>query len=104
MKITTLVAFLSALAGQAAAHPTVSPVNSNVAKRASCTNTATSRDCWGDYSIDTNWYDVTPDTGVTREYWLSVVNTTLAPDVSIRMKLSLAAHLLTYIRDSNDGP
>jgi hypothetical protein len=32
----------------------------------SCTNTATSRNCWGDYSIDTNWYDVTPNTGVTR--------------------------------------
>ena len=34
---------------------------------ASCENTATSRSCWGDYSIDTDWYSVTPDTGVTRE-------------------------------------
>ena len=25
-------------------------------KRQSCENTATSRSCWGDYSIDTNWY------------------------------------------------
>jgi hypothetical protein len=33
----------------------------------SCENTATSRSCWGDYSIDTDWYSVTPDTGVTRE-------------------------------------
>lgn len=24
--------------------------------RQSCENTATSRDCWGDYSIDTNFY------------------------------------------------
>jgi hypothetical protein len=32
----------------------------------SCENTATSRNCWGDYSIDTNWYDTTPDTGVVR--------------------------------------
>lgn len=24
--------------------------------RQSCDNTATSRDCWGDYSIDTNYY------------------------------------------------
>ena len=63
----------------------------------SCKNTATSRSCWGDYSIDTDWYTVTPDTGVTREvrqyfklchsplltskqYWLSVENSTLAPD------------------------
>lgn len=35
--------------------------------RQSCENTATSRNCWGDYSIDTDWYSVTPDTGVTRE-------------------------------------
>ena len=27
-------------------------------KRQSCENTATSRSCWGDYSIDTNWYVV----------------------------------------------
>ena len=33
----------------------------------SCANTATSRSCWGDYSIDTDWYSVVPDTGVTRE-------------------------------------
>ncbi|KAH8818025.1 laccase precursor [Hyaloscypha sp. PMI_1271] len=48
--------------------------------RQSCENTATSRNCWGDYSIDTDYYSVTPDTGVTREYWLSVENSTLAPD------------------------
>ncbi len=33
----------------------------------SCDNTATSRSCWGDYSIDTDWYTLTPDTGVIRE-------------------------------------
>jgi hypothetical protein len=33
----------------------------------SCENTATSRSCWGDYNIDTDYYDVTPTTGVTRE-------------------------------------
>jgi hypothetical protein len=38
-----------------------------LAKRASCDNTATSRSCWGDYSTDTDFYTVTPDTGVTRE-------------------------------------
>ena len=35
----------------------------------SCENTATSRSCWGDYSIDTDWYSVIPETGVTREVW-----------------------------------
>lgn len=34
--------------------------------RASCENTATSRSCWGEYSVDTDYYSVTPDTGVTR--------------------------------------
>jgi hypothetical protein len=33
----------------------------------SCDNTATSRSCWGNYSIDTDYYEVTPETGVTRE-------------------------------------
>lgn len=47
---------------------------------ASCENTATSRSCWGDYSIDTNYYTTVPDTGVTREYWLSVEGADCAPD------------------------
>ncbi|KAM3553088.1 hypothetical protein ARSEF4850_007085 [Beauveria asiatica] len=41
-----------------------------------------SRGCWGDYSINTNYYDQAPDTGVTREYWFNVENITMAPDVS----------------------
>ena len=49
--------------------------------RTPCDNTPTSRGCWGDYSIDTNWYEETPYTGVIREYWLVVQNTTVAPDV-----------------------
>ena len=53
-------------------------------RNTSCANTATSRGCWGKYSIDTNYYEEIPDTGVTREYWLKVQNTTLAPDVSNR--------------------
>jgi hypothetical protein len=32
----------------------------------SCQNAPTSRECWGDYSIDTNYYNVIPVTGVTR--------------------------------------
>lgn len=90
MRIST-IAFLFVLASHATAVPTVSldklqsrTGNTKVAsaKRASCDNTATSRDCWGDYSIDTNWYDETPSTGVTKEYWLVVQNTTLSPDVN----------------------
>ena len=50
------------------------------ARRTSCANTATSRGCWGNFSVDTNFYEETPNTGVTLEYWLNVQNTTLAPD------------------------
>ncbi|KAJ5818171.1 multicopper oxidase-domain-containing protein [Penicillium riverlandense] len=45
-----------------------------------CQNTPTSRGCWGEHNISTDYYAVTPDTGVIREYWLSVQNCTLAPD------------------------
>lgn len=92
----SLIAFCSALAGQAVALPAIHSdslqeradnIQPIVAKRASCDNTATSRDCWGDYSIDTNWYDETPSTGVTKEYWLVVQNTTLSPDVSMSIPL-----------------
>ena len=31
-----------------------------------CEHTATSRGCWGDYSIDTDFLTVFPKTGVTR--------------------------------------
>ncbi|KAJ4344882.1 uncharacterized protein N0V89_012627 [Didymosphaeria variabile] len=50
-------------------------------KRAACAgNTANDRGTWCDYSIDTNWYDEVPDTGVTREYWLELSETEVAPD------------------------
>ncbi|ODQ54619.1 hypothetical protein SAICODRAFT_33809 [Saitoella complicata NRRL Y-17804] len=48
-----------------------------------CENSASSRQCWGDYDIRTNYYDDEAPfrTGVTRTYWLEVTNTTtLAPD------------------------
>lgn len=45
-----------------------------------CDNSATSRGCWGNYSIDTNYYNTFPDTGVTREYWLSIDGVSCAPD------------------------
>ncbi|PMD44973.1 multicopper oxidase [Hyaloscypha variabilis F] len=54
----------------------------------SSSNTPTSRSCWGNYSINTDWYSVIPDTGVTREYWLSVENSTLAPDGYERIALT----------------
>ncbi|KAK3307155.1 laccase 2 [Chaetomium strumarium] len=45
-----------------------------------CAHSADTRRCWGNYSIDTNYYEVVPDTGVTREFWFVVENVTMAPD------------------------
>lgn len=54
-----------------------------------CVNSAEDRSCWGDYDISTNYYDVVPDTGVTREYWFNIVNTTASPDGVERVVLSV---------------
>jgi hypothetical protein len=54
-----------------------------------CTNSADGRSCWGAYDISTNYYDEVPDTGVTREYWFNIINTTAAPDGVERVVLSV---------------
>lgn len=54
-----------------------------------CTNSETDRSCWGDYDISTNYYDESPDTGVTREYYFEITNTTGAPDGIDRVILSI---------------
>ncbi|KAI1355572.1 putative extracellular dihydrogeodin oxidase/laccase [Xylaria sp. FL0043] len=59
----------------------------SISKR--CTNSAEDRSCWGDYDLDTNYYEEGPDTGVVREYWFDIVNTTAAPDGVERVVLSV---------------
>ncbi|EUC27967.1 multicopper oxidase [Bipolaris zeicola 26-R-13] len=50
-------------------------------ERAACSgNSATSRSTWCDYSVDTDYATIVPDTGVTREYWLDLTEVTVAPD------------------------
>jgi hypothetical protein len=73
------------LASGAVAAPSASAPS--LSKR--CTNSADDRSCWGDYDISTNYYDEVPDTGVTREYWWDIVNTTAAPDGVERFILSV---------------
>ncbi len=64
----TTLALLAASTSLASAIPLSSTSKGpSLNTRQSCENTATSRSCWGDYSIDTDWYETTPDTGVTRE-------------------------------------
>ena len=45
-----------------------------------CQNTNTSRKCWGEYDINTNYYDTIFHTGRTVEYWLTVEEIDCAPD------------------------
>jgi FtsP/CotA-like multicopper oxidase with cupredoxin domain len=43
-------------------------------------NTASDRATWCNYNVDTDYYNVIPDTGVTREYWFDIQDVTVAPD------------------------
>lgn len=91
-----LAAFTWAVSASASLASTVDSLS-----RSTCLHSATDRGCWdGVHDIDTNWYvpsspfpsissvdililsryDEIFYTGVVREYWLEVTNTTLAPD------------------------
>nr|ABM21603.1 laccase 2 [Sclerotinia minor] len=92
MKCFTSLTALTAIFAQASASaiPAIrSPATSHQKVTASCAHSATSRSCWGAYSIDTDWYDVIPHTGVTREYWLSVENSTITPDGYTRSAMTI---------------
>lgn len=45
-----------------------------------CENSASNRTCWGQYNINTDYYEAWPTTGVIREYWLNAEQITLSPD------------------------
>lgn len=69
MKTTLVSLFALSYCSLTSAIPLLSdklPFALETRQNTSCENTATSRSCWGDYSIDTDWYSVTPNTGVTR--------------------------------------
>lgn len=64
--------------------------NDSSAANAVCTgNTAEDRSVWCDFDTSTNYYDDGPDTGVVREYWFDIVNTTLSPDGIPRTMLTV---------------
>ncbi|GKT45069.1 laccase-1 [Colletotrichum spaethianum] len=67
-----------------------SPANP-VEKRQDCVfDSALNPSCWdGTHDLSTNWYEEAPNTGVIREYWFEVTNTTLAPDGVERMVLAI---------------
>ncbi|KAI4862339.1 multicopper oxidase [Hypoxylon rubiginosum] len=81
-------ATLSVLYMTAAASPYSS--SSNLVPRAACAgNTATTRNEWCDFSIDTDYTTVVPDTGVTREYWIELTDVIVAPDGVARPAIAI---------------
>ncbi|KAF7539222.1 hypothetical protein G7054_g2333 [Neopestalotiopsis clavispora] len=71
--------FTASFLGLTAAFPSFS--SPGLSPRATCSgNTADTRSEWCDYSIDTDYTSTSPDTGVTREYWFELTETTASPD------------------------
>jgi hypothetical protein len=62
-------------------------------------NEASTRSEWCDYSIDTDYTTTSPDTGVTREYWLELTDVTVAPDGVSRTAMGMLT-LETFHRNT----
>ncbi|KAM0426171.1 hypothetical protein ACHAPT_008515 [Fusarium lateritium] len=76
----TLYSFLSLVL---VAPITASPEtrHAQIQRREPCSgNTPSTRDQWCDFDIHSDYYTVTPDTGVTREYWLEISDALVALD------------------------
>lgn len=54
-----------------------------------CSHGPEDRACWGKYELSTNYYEDIPDTGVVREYWFDIQNSTMALDGVERIVLSV---------------
>lgn len=80
MRLQSIFSFSSLVAFGCARSVASSPTEPLFRRAACAGNTATTRSEWCDYNLQTNYYDEVPDTGVTREYYWSIINTTLAPD------------------------
>lgn len=73
----------------AAAVTTTSTASTTTTTSTSSSNTASDRSSWGEYDLTTDYYNVVPDTGVTREYWFDLIQTTASPDGYERMVLTV---------------
>jgi hypothetical protein len=45
--------------------------------------------CWGEWSLSTDWYKSAPNTGVIREYWFNVSQHYAAPDGVERLVMTI---------------
>jgi hypothetical protein len=89
----------------ALAHPSTSKHHSHhLSSRDACSgNTASTRSEWCGYSIDTDYMTEVPNTGVTREYWLTLDDMTVAPDGVSRSAMAVngyAAYNFQRVRSS----
>ncbi|KAF2027242.1 extracellular dihydrogeodin oxidase/laccase [Setomelanomma holmii] len=66
-------------------------------------NTADDRTVWCDYSIETDWYDEVPNTGVIKEYWLEITNMTVSPDGFERVALGINNSIPGPLIEANWG-
>ncbi|KAG8161366.1 hypothetical protein KVR01_009630 [Diaporthe batatas] len=81
MKLSTVSLLAVAPSSMAMSLPSLHDLTPNlIPRQSSCQNSATSRGCWGNFGIDTNYYDVFPNTDITREIWLSIQEGPCAPD------------------------
>ncbi|KAK3393518.1 lcc2, laccase [Podospora didyma] len=80
MKLSILSLLAAAVGSSTALSIPLHDLEAHLQPRQACENTPTSRRCWGDFNIDTDYYTVTPDTGETVEVWLSVQEVPCAPD------------------------
>ncbi|OOQ81990.1 putative multicopper oxidase protein [Penicillium brasilianum] len=63
-------------------------------KRETCSgNTPSNRQKWCSYSTSTNYYDVVPNTGVTREYNFNIQEVTVAPDGYSRSAMAISGSI-----------
>ncbi|KAH6652707.1 multicopper oxidase [Truncatella angustata] len=88
MRSSTILSSVGALISVAVAAPYTG--SHGLSQRQTCEfDSANSPDCWGDFSLSTNWYEEAPDTGVVREYWFEVAEHTAAPDGVERLVMSI---------------
>ncbi|KAK8093159.1 multicopper oxidase [Apiospora kogelbergensis] len=64
--------------------------NTLISARDACAgNTADTRSEWCDYSIDTDYSEEAPETGVTREYYFELLDSNVSPDGVERYAMSI---------------
>ncbi|KAJ5167971.1 Cupredoxin [Penicillium canariense] len=87
MKATSLV--LSLIGASAAASLHRQPLPPKLKRDICSGNTASNRKAWCNYDASTNYYDIVPNTGVTREYYFDIQEVTVAPDGYSRTAMAI---------------